>query len=62
MPQAAIGTNFNQPADIQGHLFPQVTFNPAFFLDNLPNAVHFFFGQILDLLAGIDGSAGQNRK
>src|SRR6266849_8686490 len=50
---AAIGLNFNQPADIHLDLFAEIAFHPAFLLDGLANVVDFLFGQVANFLGVI---------
>src|SRR6266478_5688688 len=45
---AAIGLNFNQPADIHLDLLAEIAFHAAFLLDGLANVVDFLFGQVAD--------------
>src|SRR6266404_9067460 len=49
MANAAIGLNFNQPANVHLDLFAEIAFHPAFLLDGLTKVVDFFFGQVADL-------------
>src|SRR5258708_2164410 len=46
---AAIGLNFNQPANVHLDLLAEIAFHAAFLLDGLANVVDFLFGQVANL-------------
>src|SRR5258706_3215000 len=48
--KAAIGLNFNQPADVHLDLFAEIAFHPAFLLDGLADVVDCLFCQVANLL------------
>src|SRR5579859_380806 len=49
----AIRLNFDQPPDIHLDLLAEIAFHAAFLLDSLAKMIHFFFGQVADLLGVI---------
>src|ERR1700719_1795248 len=53
MTNAAIGLNFDQPADIHLDLLAEIAFDAAFLLDGLAKFVHFVFGKVADLFGEI---------
>src|SRR5215813_3070372 len=50
MPVSAIGTDFDEPLDIHRNFLAQIAFHHAFRFDDLANAVHLVFAQVLHLL------------
>src|SRR5215467_4326085 len=54
MAEAAIGTDFDQPLDVHGSVFPQITFHVALSFDRLADAVDLVLIQVLDLLHGFN--------
>src|SRR5215471_8144602 len=60
MPEPAIRADFDQPLDVHGGIFAQIAFHVAFVLDDLADAVHLFFVQVLDLLHGLNFRGGKN--
>src|ERR1700735_147649 len=47
---ATIGLNVNQPLDVHRDVFAQITFDLAFVLNHLADAVYLVFAQILNFL------------
>jgi hypothetical protein len=45
--QASIRSNLHEPLDIQGHRFAQVPFDHPVPLDDISDAYHFIFRQVL---------------
>src|SRR5580700_6306317 len=54
MPNAAIGLDFDQPANVHLDLFAEIAFDAAFLLDLVAEAVNFVFGQIANFFRGVD--------
>src|SRR5579884_582192 len=59
--ETPVGTDFNQPPDIHGDFFAQVSFHRAFFLQNVPDPVYFILRQIPYFLIWTHTSPGQKR-
>src|SRR5260370_24482695 len=53
MTNAAIGLDFDQPANIHLDLFAEIAFDAAFLLDGLAKFVDFVFGEVADLFRKI---------
>src|SRR2546425_7309579 len=51
---AAIGLNFDQPADVHLNFLAEIAFHAAFLFDGLTETVDFIFGQITNLFRVID--------
>src|SRR5271156_246970 len=51
--QTTVGLNVNQPLDVHGDVFAQITFDLALCLDDLTDAVYLVFAQILDFFEGV---------
>ena len=54
MPQAAIGAHLDVTLDVHRDFLAQVAFDRAFVFENLTDVVDFVFGQVANLLVGID--------
>src|ERR1700743_2675098 len=54
MTNAAIGLDFDQPANVHLDLFAEIAFDAAFLLDLVAEAVNFVFREIANLLGGVD--------
>src|SRR5258708_16006452 len=59
MTVATVGANFDQPLDVHGDVFAQITFHAAFAFNGLADAVDLFFVQVLDLFDGLDVGGGK---
>src|SRR6185437_13421732 len=59
---AAIGADFDEPLDVHRNFLAQVAFNQSFRFNDLADAVHFLFAQVLDLLHGIHVGLVQNAR
>src|SRR5947207_5940025 len=60
MAEPTIGTDFNQPLDMHGDIFAEVTFHIAFILNDLADAVDLIFIQVLNLLHLLDVGGGKD--
>ena len=60
MPIATIRANFNQPLDVHGDVFAQITFHAAFVLNGLADAVDLLFIEIMHLFHRLYVGGGKN--
>jgi hypothetical protein len=54
MAQSAIALNFDQAPHVHLHLLAEIAFDAAFSFDRRAQMRHFLFGEVLDLLGGVD--------
>src|SRR6267143_376953 len=59
VPDPAIRLNFNQPADVHLDLLAEIAFHAAFLFDGLAKMIDFIFGQVPNLLGGINSGLGR---
>ena len=60
MPGPAIGIDADKPADILGHLAPEVAFGPVLGLQQVGDLGDFIVGQIVGLLGAVDAGPGDD--
>src|SRR5271157_602804 len=62
MAHAAVGSDLNQPPDVQRGLFAQIAFHCSLFFQDRADFAGLFFRQVLDLRCRIDPRAHENGK
>ena len=60
VPETPVAAYLNEALDIKVNLFPEVTFNLAFPVNNLPEAVNFFLGKVIHFCIRCDSSLRQD--